>query len=217
MTEVTERLDRCYTGAVYDVMRSRGLENCLLPHSIVGLDLETRVAGPVFTLQGTPVEARSDDETDYLLPWVKFLSAAPADHVIVCQPNSDALALIGELSAETLKHRGIRGYIVDGGTRDNGFIRNIGFPVFCRFRTPRDIVGKWAPQATGQPITIGDVLIRCGDFVLADIDGVVVIPAEVAEAVVIEVEEVIQQEDKVRNAVLSNIDPVDAYLKYGKF
>lgn len=218
MTDLTQRLERCYSGAIYDVMRARGLENCVLPHDIMGLDLDTACCGPIFTLRGVAFDTnRVNEQTDYLLPWVQFLSDAPSDHVVICQPNSDTLALMGELSAETLKYKGVRGYIVDGGSRDNGFIRKIGFPLFARFRTPRDIVGKWIPDATGVNITIGDVLIRTGDYVLADIDGVVIIPTEIAEEVVAEVEEVISAEDKVRTAILSGTDPVDAYLKHGKF
>ncbi|WP_197917377.1 RraA family protein [Thiosulfatihalobacter marinus] len=217
-TTLTDRLENCYSGAIYDVMRAMGRQNCVLPHDIVGLDAETRCCGPVFTLRGVAFDTeRANPETDYLLPWVQFLSDAPAGHVVICQPNSPSLALMGELSAETLKYRGIRGYVVDGGSRDNAFIRKIGFPVFCKFRTPRDIVGKWVPDATGEPITIGDVLIRNGDYVLADFDGVVIIPAEIAQAVVTEVENVMTAEDKVRAAILSGTDPVDAYLEHGKF
>lgn len=218
IAKLTERLNACYSGAVYDVMRARGLENCVLPHSIVGLDNETRVAGPISTLKGVAFDAnRHDEKVDYLLPWVQFLSSAPAGHVVLCQPNSERLALMGELSAETLKVRGVLGYIVDGGSRDNSFIRSIGFPVFCRFRTPRDIVAKWVPDGIDQPITIGDVLIERGDFVIADFDGVVIIPQGIVEEVITEVEEVISAEDKVRAAILSGTDPVDAYLEFGKF
>lgn len=218
IAKLTERLDACYSGAVYDVMRARGLENCVLPHSIVGLDNETRVTGPISTLRGVAFDAnRHDEEVDYLLPWVEFLGSAPAGHVVLCQPNSERLALMGELSAETLKVRGVRGYIVDGGSRDNSFIRSIGFPVFCRFRTPRDIVAKWVPQGVDDPITIGDVLIEAGDFVIADFDGVVIIPKGIVEEVVTEVEEVISAEDKVRAAILAGTNPVDAYKAYGKF
>ena len=218
MNTLTERLEACYSGAVYDVMRAMGRPNCVLPHEIVGLDAETRCCGPVFTLRGIAFDTeRANEDDDYLLPWVQFLSAAPVGHVVICQPNSPSLALMGELSAETLKYRGIRGYIVDGGSRDNSFIRRIGFPVFCKFRTPRDIVAKWVPDATSQPITIGDVLIRSGDYVLADFDGVVIIPAEIAEHVVAEVETVMATEDKIRALILAGTDPVEAYLKHGKF
>ncbi len=217
MQTLTDRIQNCYSGAVYDVMRGRARENCVLPPDLCGLDPHMRVAGPVFTLRGVAFDQQRDAHADFLLPWVKFLAEAPAGHVVICQPNSDRLALMGELSAETLKGRGILGYIVDGGSRDNMFIQRIGFPVFCRFRTPRDIVGKWTPDATGVPITIGDVLIRSGDYVVADCDGVVVVPAEIAAEVVAEVEAVMATENKVRAAIRRGRDPVEAYLEFGKF
>jgi regulator of RNase E activity RraA len=212
---LTERLSRCYTGAIYDVMRARGLPNCILPRDIRAIDADTRVAGPVFTMRGIDVDPTED--RDHLLDWVDFLGAAPAGHVVICQPQNDRLALMGELSAETLQFRGVLGYIVDGGSRDNGFVRRIGFPVFARFQTPRDIVGLWRPEALDVPITIGGVLIRPGDFVLADIDGCVIIPSEIAEEVVAAVEAVMATEDKVRAAILSGIHPREAYLTHGKF
>ena len=84
---------------------------------------------------------------------------------------------MGELSSEALKHRGVRGYIVDGGCRDTAFIRRLGFPVYCRFTTPRDIVGRWLTDELGGTVTIGAATVCTGDFVLADTDGIVVLPA----------------------------------------
>jgi regulator of RNase E activity RraA len=124
---------------------------------------------------------------------------------------------MGELSAETLHLRGIRGYVVDGGCRDNAFIRRLNFPVFARFQTPRDIAGAWTLESIGQPIEIEAVQIRTGDFVLADIDGIVVIPAEQAEAIVDEVHRVMNTENLVRKAILNGVSPKEAYLRYGKF
>jgi regulator of RNase E activity RraA len=212
---LTECLNRCYSGAIYDVMRARGLPDCILPRDIRAIDPDTRVAGPVFTMRGIDVDTA--EYRDNLLDWVEFLGEAPPGHVVICQPQNDRLALMGELSAETLQYRGVLGYIVDGGSRDNGFIRRIGFPVFARFQTPRDIVGRWRPEALDVPISIGGVLIRPGDYVLADIDGCVIIPAGIAEEVVCAVEAVMATEDKVRAAILSGTPPRDAYLTFGKF
>ena len=55
--------------------------------------------------------------------------------IIICQPNDSTLSHMGELSAETLAFRNIRGYIVDGGCRDSDFIQKIAFAVFCRYYT----------------------------------------------------------------------------------
>jgi regulator of RNase E activity RraA len=124
---------------------------------------------------------------------------------------------MGELSAETLQYRGVRGYIVDGGCRDTTFILRMGFPVFSRYTTPRDVVGVWVPDHFGEPIEIGGVAINNGDYVFADRDGVVIIPEDMAEQVVSHVEKMMQTENLVRKAILAGMDPKEAYLKFGKF
>ena len=192
-----------------------GLKNCVLPHAIRALDPEAGLAGRVFTMQGRPDPDCSVHES--ILRWTEFLSVAPEGHVIICQPQDHNLALMGELSAETLHLRGIRGYIVDGGCRDNAFIRKLNFPVFARFQTPRDIAGAWTLESFGQPIEIEGVQIRTGDFVLADIDGIVVIPEEQAESVIGEVHQVMNTESLVRKAILNGVSPKEVYLRYGKF
>jgi len=215
MADLTERLSACYTGAVYDVLRERGHGNCVLPRTIRALDPGTRLAGPVFTMRGRPDDTISAH--DSLLAWTEFLSLAPKGHVVACQPQDDIRALMGELSAETLQFRGVLGYIVDGGCRDNDFIRKIGFPVFARFQSPRDIVGAWRPEAYGEPISLGGVTVANGDLILADIDGIVVIPRNIAEEVIDQVETVMQAESLVRKAILEGVSPRQAYLDHGKF
>ena len=212
---LAERLRACYTGAVYDVLRSKGLTAQVLPREIRPLHVHQKVAGPVFTVEG-----RRDDGLDAhqtLLKWCELLSKAPAETLLVCQPNDDSLALMGELTSETLHYKRVLGYIVDGGCRDSAFIEALGFPVFCRYFTPVDVVGKWAPTRLGQPIRIGDVTITTGDYALADRDGIVVIPGAIAQQVIQETEDVLRKENLVRKAILEGVDPVEAYLKYGKF
>jgi regulator of RNase E activity RraA len=71
----------------------------------------------------------------------------------------------------------VRGYVVDGGCRDVEMILAIGFPVWCTLATPADIVARWAPTALGGAVTIGEVRVATGDYLLADRDGIVVLPA----------------------------------------
>ncbi len=213
--DLAQRLEACYAAAVHDVLRARGHDRCVLPAPIRALDPSRRLAGEVWTVSGH-VDATLDPH-DTLLQWTGLLSKAPSGKVVVCQPNTHAIALMGELSAETLHFRGVCGYVVDGGCRDTEFILGLGFPVWCSFTTPRDIVGRWVPDRFGEPVTIGDVTISTGDWLLADRDGVVIIPGAIAADVVAETEAVLQQENKVRTAILSGMDPRDAYLKFGKF
>jgi 4-hydroxy-4-methyl-2-oxoglutarate aldolase len=212
---LADRLRGCYSGAVYDVLRAKGYVRQTLPQYIRPLNPQHKLAGPVFTIQG-----KRDDSLDAhqsLLKWCELLSQAPANTVLVCQPNDHTLAHMGELSSETLVYKKVLGYIVDGGCRDSAFIENLGFPVFCKYFTPVDVVAKWAATAFGEPVQIGEVTIHTGDYVLGDRDGIVIIPGTIIEEVVQQTEEVLRTENLVRKAILQGVDPVAAYLQYGKF
>lgn len=212
---LSDRLEQCYTGAVYDVLRGMGHKTCTLPPTIRPLDPTKKLAGKIYTVSGHVDHSLDAHQT--LLAWTGLLSKAPADSVIVCQPNDSTLSHMGELSSETLVYRKVRGYIVDGGCRDSEFILRIGFRVFCRYFTPVDVVGRWIADSYGEPIEIGGVKIHTGDYALADRDGVVIIPGKLAEEVVTKTEQVMQTENMVRKMILQGVDPQEAYLKYGKF
>ncbi|MGA7925338.1 MAG: RraA family protein [Candidatus Sulfotelmatobacter sp.] len=159
---LVDRLRSCYSGAVFDVLRAKGYVQQTLPHYIRPLNLQHKLAGPIFTIQG-----KRDDSLDAhqsLLKWCELLSKAPANTVLVSQPKDLTLAHMGELSSETLVYKKELGYIVDGGCRDSAFIVALGFPVFCKYFTPVDVVGKWAATAFGEPMQIGEVTIRTGDY-----------------------------------------------------
>jgi 4-hydroxy-4-methyl-2-oxoglutarate aldolase len=215
MTELCERLEAVYTGAIHDVMRAMGLTNFVLPPEILPLVGGDKIAGPIYTVEGKSGDSFDAHET--LLEWTGLLSKAPGGHVIVCQPNDNEIALMGELSAETLKLKGVKGYIVDGGCRDIEFLLDMGFSTWCKFKTPKDIVGRWLPVAFNETIRIGDAQISGGDWVLGDRDGIVILPKDKAEDIVAETERVIGTENKIRTSIFDGMDPQDAYLKWGKF
>ena len=213
--QIVAILEGAYSGAVYDAMRELGLEAGILPSDIRPIDPDVSVVGKVWTCSGAMVEGTTQDES--LLSWTGMLSAALPGSVVVCQPNDSTIAHMGELSAETLKFRGVKGYVVDGGNRDTDFILKLGFPVFCRYLTPSDIVARWQVLTMGEPITIGDVSIQTGDYILGDRDGVVVIPASSASDVAKRVDEVMNTENELRNMILDGMDPQEAYIKYQRF
>ena len=215
MKSLTERLRACYTGAVHDVLRMMGHERVVLPAAIKPLDPSLKLAGPVWTVSGHLDRTKTRHET--LLGWCTQLSKAPAGHVVVCQPNNHEVAMMGELSAQTLATRGVLGFVVDGGSRDTELVLEQRFPVWCSFLTPSDIVARWIPDAYGAPVDIGGVTISTGDFLLADRDGVVIVPRAIAEEVVTRTEEVVSTESDMRRALVGGMDPVDAYNTYGKF
>ena len=215
MNDFVNRLSKCYTGVVHDIMRDMGFKNFTLPPNIKPSKDKYVIAGEIFTIEGEV--DKSLDHHESLLAWTGFLSKAPIDKVIICQPNNDEVALMGELSAETLQSKGVKGYIVDGGSRDMDFILSIDFPVWSKFYTPRDVVAYWKPTKYEEKIKIGGVEISSNDYALADIDGVVIIPQKHIEEILIKSEELIHTENLVRKAIREGMDPQKAYIKFGAF
>lgn len=212
---ITRRLESCYTGVLHDVMRDAGMQDFVLPGEIRPILPAQQLCGPAFTISGQPAPGADPHET--LLAWTGLLSQAPTGSLWVCQPNDRRIAHMGELSAETLQFRGVRGALIDGFSRDIGFLLDLGFQTWCRGFTPRDIVGAWLPDATDVPIVIGEVTINPGDYLCGDRDGCVVIPHEKAADIVTQAEAAIAKEDLVRTAILQGIDPQEAYKRHGKF
>ena len=211
----TDRLSKCYTGVVHDIMCDDGHKNFTLPPSIRPSKNKYILAGQIFTMEGVVDQTLDHHET--LLAWTGFLSKAPNNKVVICQPNNHEVALMGELSAETLQLKGVRGYIVDGGARDLDFILKIDFPLWSSFYTPRDVVGFWKPTDFEKTIKIGDTVINNNDYVLADIDGVVIIPQNNIEDILNRSEKLINTENLVRKSIKEGMDPQEAYIKYSAF
>jgi regulator of RNase E activity RraA len=217
MTNValSDRLAACYTGVVHDVMRAMGLRDFTLPAELRPILPEQAMAGPAFTIEGR-VDPNADAHQT-LLAWTGLLSQAPAGSIWVSQPNDRIVAHMGELSAETLKNKGVRGCVADGFIRDVNFLLAIGFQAWCRGFTPRDIVGHWLPKATNVAVTIGGVVIEPGDYMVGDRDGLIRVPKDRAAEIAAQAEAAMATESLVRKAILAGTDPQQAYLKYGKF
>jgi regulator of RNase E activity RraA len=79
------------------------------------------------------------------------------------------------------------------------------------------VVGKWKVISMGKPITIGSVVISVGDWILADIDGVIVIPQSLIMTVLEKTENIMTTESELRTMILGGMDPQDAYKKYRLF
>ena len=205
----------CYTSVVHDVMRAMGQRNFTLPPRIASLQPEMTLCGPAWTVQGRVDETADSHET--LLAWTELLSKAKPDHIWTAQPHTHLIAQMGELSAETLHSKGVLGCVIDGALRDANFILKLGLPCWRTHHTPRDIVGFWVPTGTELDIMIGEVLIRPGDWLHGDRDGMVRIPVEILDEVLDKSQIAMKTESKIRKAILEGLDPQEAYLKYRKF
>jgi 4-hydroxy-4-methyl-2-oxoglutarate aldolase len=112
------------------------------------------------------------------------VACAPSGSIIVVATGRDAQrGYWGEVLMEAALARGIRGLVLDGGVRDTRIMRERAFPVFCGATSIRGTT-KTGSGVLNEPVMISEVLIRPGDFMVGDDDGVVVVPAEIAAQVV---------------------------------
>jgi len=209
------RFRAVYTGALTDVLDSRGLLNQTISPALRALRPGMSMCGPAFTIEGRPragIAYRTSIEAI-----LDTLGAVPALHVAVYQTHDRAAAHLGELSVTSLKARGCAGAVIDGGCRDVDAILAEGFPVFSRYVTPQDCVPRWELLGHSREITAGDVRVLPGDWIVADADGLVVVPAGVCEEVLEEAEKVVNTESLVRTAVRGGMLPREAFDRYGKF
>jgi regulator of RNase E activity RraA len=121
----------------------------------------------------------------------------------------------GELLSTAARVRGARGVVIDGYTRDSRAIELMGFPVFCRGRHPADSLGRLDVSAHDVRIDCGGVTIDPGDLVLADADGVVVVPHDLAEETLRLAEEKVRGENLVRQKLAEGMSATEAFHRYG--
>lgn len=213
-----ERFAAIYTAALADILDGRGLHHQTLPPSVRPLEPGMSTAGPAYTVKGGPAESTGEGSYDRALRKVlAMLGDVPAGNVAVYACDQDVSAHLGELSVTSLAARGVAGCVLDGGCRDVRFILERRFPVFCRYVTPEDSTWRWELEATQVTITIGGVRIDPGDWIVGDDDGVVVVPASIAEDVLAEAELKAETEREIRAAVREGVLPLEAYERYGTF
>jgi regulator of RNase E activity RraA len=139
------------------------------------LDPASRIAAPALVVQ-----ASHDDN----LAVVSALAAPAAGVVLVVSGHATSrTATIGDIMAADLNAHGVVGLITDGLVRDASEIRRLGFPVWCRGTTPT-APNKVSPGRVGGSVDIGGALVRDGDIVIADDDGIVVWPHEEIAALI---------------------------------
>lgn len=210
-------LESLYLGVVSDAVDSTGFREHFLGYDIKPVSPTMRVAGPAFTVRGA-VSTLDQYEEDALM-LLDMFEKVPANAVLVYETNDhqSGAAHFGELSANAVRRRGARGIIMDGAVRDSTFLTEQNFPTFCRSTSPLDGYGRWHVVEYGVPVAINGVTIRPDDFVMADRDGAIVIPAESVTAVLEEAETAKNDETEIRARVHDGGSPTELFKKYGRF
>ncbi len=140
---------------------------------IQALTGDLRLLGPACTVKVYP--------GDNLMVHKSLDIAKPGDVIVVDTSASTMTAVLGDLISTKARHRGVKGFVVDGLVRDLAGIRELGdFPVFARGTTPIGPLHR-GPGEINHPVSLGGIVVFPGDILVGDLSGVVVVPREIAD------------------------------------
>ena len=185
--ESRELLKKVSTATLTTVLFKRGLRNVFI-QGIFLLNREApRMVGEAYTLRYIPAREDVDQLGAFEgrgHPQREAIEACPPGHVLVMDARRDASAATGgDILMTRLMVRGVAGVVTDGGLRDSPTIEKLDWPAYCGARSaPLNLVRHHAVEAN-VPIGCGGVAIYPGDVLVGDAEGVVVIPAKMADEV----------------------------------
>lgn len=191
---------------VTDARRRVGAIGGLLP-----VRPEQKVAGPALT-----VNLSIDDLVDCM----PVLSRAqPGDVIVVAAHGCTRTAMWGGLMSTLSQKAGIAAGIVDGAIRDVDEIRDLGFPVWYRGTVPRPsptaVHGRTEPVQVNVPVVVGGQVIEPGDIVVADENGIAVVPTAIAEQVLEGTRHQIGKERVIREKINSGASVSQLLAEFG--
>lgn len=137
------------------------------------------------------------------------------DVMMVAAAGTERAALWGELLSTAARYRGARGVIIDGLARDIKLIREMGFPAFARGVSPISSKGRVIAVDHACPVEICGVMVHPGDLVIADIDGVAVVPKAIINEVIEKALDVASSETRTRDDLKKGAGLYDVFKKYG--
>lgn len=184
MEGMREALLRVGTAVIADIFDTLGQVPPVLTTDLFAVPgPSVRFAGPAYTVTGESYRWSGGGDRAKLAA----IDAMPPAVVPVWAGNDiRGVCCFGDLLAEAMKARGCAGVIVDGGVRDLAHVEALGLPMMVRYRTPAQAIGRW--RVTGHQVTVrlrgaieDWVTVTPGDLVVADGDGVIVVPAFLAQ------------------------------------
>ena len=212
-TDFTAALESLYSAVLADVLDSLGYRYQALPAHIRPLTPAKKVCGRVF-----PAMARATYKIS-AKPYELEIAAVDAlvhgDVLVVDAGDDQSCALWGELLTTACIAKGARGVVMTACTRDMWKIRELNFPVYGIGWHPGDSKGRLDVITVGEPINIGGVRARRGDWLLGDEDGVVIIPQEVAPEAIRLAQEKVSGENLVREELARGVPVGEVFRKYG--
>jgi regulator of RNase E activity RraA len=203
-----------YTAIVGDILDVLGRRHQFLPPQCQPLRPDMVVAGRAMTVLETDVDHQP--ETAFGLMFEALDSLQPHE-VYVAAGASPTYALWGELMSTAARARGATGAVVAGMSRDTRGILELDFPVFCYGRYAQDQRGRGQVAAHHVELEVNGVVIRPGDIVFGDIDGVLIVPRELEVEVISEALEKSRKEKTAKKDLARGRLATEVFKEYGIF
>lgn len=192
--ELLQRFEKLYTGAINDALREACLLEQALPGRIKPLREYKTIAGFAFTVKSAP-NVKITGEMEFR---TQMLDDMSEDHFVIWDTSRDDKATLwGGVMTATAKRKKIKAACIDGGIRDTHQILKAEFPIFYEYRISNGSLGRCLITHYQIPIKIGDVDIKPGDIIVGDIDGIVVVPREIAYDILIRAEQFLVNENEI--------------------
>lgn len=201
-----ERLSTTNLSDALDLVGSRGAVIGIRPMfacpKVVGraVTIKITAAGMVRSKRHLGVEA--------------IASAARGDIIVIDNHGDVRNNCWGEVLSCAAKMKGVSAVVVDGAVRDIDICQEMGFPVYARGAVPITARGRITQELFNCMVRIGDVQVRPGDIIVADVNGVIVICPEKLDEVVQQAEALMDKEERMKADLLAGMDVLDVDAKY---
>ncbi|KAE9026383.1 hypothetical protein PR003_g11425 [Phytophthora rubi] len=211
--DAQQRLAKISVCAIADAMAKLKIQGHLVDVSLVrGFDapLTTEICGPAFTVQVVPATGPVVKK----LPFHYVDKTERGQVIVISAPSGSTSGVFGGLLASASKARGAAGVVTDGRVRDVQELCSTGFPAFSNGTSVHGQQGTTTVVDVNCPVVVGGCVVRSGDIIRGDVNGVIVVPAERAAEVAAKAEIIEEQDDKVAHAVRRGEGLQDSFKRF---
>jgi len=206
--ELRDRLVKAGTTALSDALDKSGIDGQAV--GIMPVVRTMRFAGRAFTIRMLPVGLTNGSVGDYID------DVQPGQVVVIDNDGLLNATVWGDILTWVAKDKGIAGTVIDGVCRDSDRCVELDYPVFARANTMRTGKDRVTADGYNVPVQVAGVRVAPGDWLMGDADGVVAIPADRVEEVLLLAEQIERVEDQIRASVKAGmrLDQARAQLGY---
>lgn len=206
-----------YSAVIGDILDQMGRYHQFLPMEIQPIREDMVVCGRAMTVleEDLPVTGETVPGEPAFGRMLDALDGLKKNEVYLCSGSTPDYALVGELMCTRMQVLGAAGTVMNGPHRDTTGILALDFPCFSSGRYSQDQAPRGRVTAFRVPIDIGNVHVNPGDIVFGDLDGVVIIPQDIEEEVIVKAWEKATGEKTVGKAISAGMSAADAFNKYG--